>query len=90
MARKITSVEDTLTERQATHGNFEQYSSVVRELKDIIALAKNLHVVQQEALDQIMGKIARIIVGNPDEPDHWHDIAGYATLAEKWLRGDNK
>jgi len=42
----------------------------------------NLTLVQQEALANICQKIARIITGNPNHADNWHDIAGYATLAE--------
>lgn len=41
---------------------------------------------QCEALDMIQHKIGRILSGNPNEPDHWHDIAGYATLVENILR----
>jgi hypothetical protein len=39
--------------------------------------------MQREALDMILHKIARIVNGNPNETDHWHDIAGYATLVEQ-------
>ena len=35
---------------------------------------------QAEALDMIAHKIARILNGDPNHHDHWHDIAGYATL----------
>lgn len=41
---------------------------------------------QMEALEMIQHKIGRILSGNPNEPDHWHDIAGYATLVENILR----
>lgn len=44
---------------------------------------------QCEALDMIQHKIGRILSGNPNEPDHWHDIAGYATLVENILRTGN-
>jgi hypothetical protein len=30
-------------------------------------------------------KMSRILCGNPNEPDHWRDIAGYATLIENIL-----
>jgi hypothetical protein len=33
-----------------------------------------------EALEMICTKIARILSGNPNDPDHWKDIAGYAEL----------
>ncbi len=31
-------------------------------------------------------KISRIVTGDPEHPDNWHDIAGYATLAERECR----
>jgi hypothetical protein len=39
--------------------------------------------VQREALDHIAGKIGRIFSGQATFFDHWRDVAGYATLAEK-------
>lgn len=36
----------------------------------------------------ILHKIARIMNGDPDHIDHWHDIAGYATLIEWILTND--
>lgn len=47
---------------------------------------RGLDAVQAESLDMILHKIARIIVGDPSEADHWHDIAGYATLVEQHNR----
>jgi hypothetical protein len=35
---------------------------------------------QQEALEAISMKMARILSGNSFDPDHWHDVAGYASL----------
>jgi len=37
----------------------------------------------------IAHKIARIINGDPNHLDSWHDIAGYATLVEQELKNDN-
>jgi hypothetical protein len=42
---------------------------------------------QQEALDMICHKIGRIINGDPDYADSWHDIAGYAQLVADRLNG---
>ena len=33
----------------------------------------------------IVHKIGRILAGNPNHSDHWHDIAGYATLVDAQL-----
>lgn len=42
---------------------------------------------QQEALDMICHKIGRILNGDPDYADSWHDIAGYAQLVADRLNG---
>ena len=39
----------------------------------------------KEALEMISLKVARILNGDADVTDHWHDIAGYARLVEKRL-----
>jgi hypothetical protein len=44
-----------------------------------------LSAMQREALDMIAHKIARILNGNPDVHDHWHDIVGYASLVAENL-----
>ena len=36
----------------------------------------------------IVHKIARILAGDPNHADHWHDIAGYAILVEERIGQD--
>lgn len=74
---------DTLSERGTTHGDFTDNSRVSQELKAILHCENaNLTDVQREAIDMICHKLARIVCGNPNHKDHWHDIAGYAKLVE--------
>lgn len=77
MARK-----KILDEREKTHGDFSETAEIAQELKYIIHLTNGviLSQAQMEALEMICTKIARILSGNPYEPDHWKDIAGYAEL----------
>lgn len=84
------NLEDTLVDRKKTHGRFDNYANLTQALKEEVEAhsEKPLSRVQQEALDLIFGKIARIITGNPNEVDHWLDIAGYATLVVKHIKGD--
>lgn len=42
---------------------------------------------QREALEMIAHKIARILNGDPNYADSWHDVAGYATLVADRLQG---
>lgn len=81
-----SGVESTLVGRGKTHGNFLENSAVSQQLKRVLRNYASYHelpVHQQESLDMICHKIARIIAGDSDFADHWHDIAGYATLSEK-------
>lgn len=81
-------IQSTLTERGKTHGDFTQNSSVIQALKFDMQASANYNSLRphmREALEMIAHKIGRILCGNPNEPDHWKDIAGYATLVENIL-----
>jgi hypothetical protein len=78
-------IEALLVERGKTHGKFADQAEVAEMLKwclrqGIDASPNVYSPAQLFALDMFMHKIARIVMGNPNEPDHWLDIAGYATL----------
>lgn len=86
----MTDINKTLEERGKTHGNWHDQAWLCSWLKFLmrnnrIGKFEELSASQAEALDMIAVKISRILTGNPNEPDHWRDIAGYATLAEKEL-----
>jgi hypothetical protein len=83
----MTDINQTLEERQKTHGNFQDHAILSQSLKQAFnQFGKSiLEDDQQEAIDMILHKIARIGNGNPDTHDHWHDIAGYATLVANRL-----
>lgn len=86
----MADIEDTLAQRQQTHGYFPDVALTSHNIKYAMSTEPEwgkLTYYQREALTVIAQKIARILNGNPNEPDHWHDIAGYATLVEKELIG---
>jgi len=86
---KRLTVGETLEQRAATHGSFVGVACAAQTIKEVIARhSDNLNYPQTEALDMIASKIARICAGNSDEPDHWKDIAGYATLILNELEED--
>lgn len=77
----------TLADRGKTHGNFMDNSTIGMLLRCTWRAAPNwnrLSPVQQLALDEIALKIARILSAgsDPNNPEHWHDLAGYAILGE--------
>lgn len=77
--------DELLTEREKTHGKFSDTAYISQHLKyQVRHLSRSkLDTTKQEVLDMIMVKIARVLSGNPNEVDHWKDIAGYARLAEE-------
>lgn len=78
-------VQATLSTRQSSHGDFRENGRIMQTLKFVCRGGKNWETLpphQREALDMITHKIGRILSGNSDHADHWHDIAGYATLCE--------
>lgn len=75
-----------LEERGKAHGDWEKQSRLSFILKN--SLHENLPIGSypawvMEAVDTILTKISRAMCGNCFEPDHWADIAGYATLVQK-------
>ena len=77
-----------LAEREASHGDFADTARTAQSLKYVMHAGKNwsdLTMVQQEALDKIASKIARILSGDPKHKDHWLDVEGYARLVSEKL-----
>lgn len=76
--------EAILEEREKTHGKFAVTAQIAQKLKSVIINSnRSTSNQQEEALDMICSKIARILSGNPNIKDHWADIAGYAKLGEE-------
>lgn len=70
-----------LVEREKTHGSFSNVAQLAQNIKMTMRNSnRRINTAQEEALDLIATKIARIICGNPNEKDHWKDISGYALL----------
>lgn len=78
-------IKDTLTNREQKYGEFSNLSRISQELKNIIDENASLEDDKKEALEMICHKIARILNGDSDYVDNWHDIAGYATLIQDRL-----
>jgi hypothetical protein len=69
--------------REATHGPFSCTATIAQETKVLWRSApgwQGLSSRRREALEHIASKVARILSGNANEPDHWNDVSGYAEL----------
>ena len=78
-------IDTTLETRKKTHGDFTHVAYVCQSTKRLwrsFAKWDELSDVQKEGLEMIAHKVARILCGNPNESDHWHDVSGYATCVE--------
>lgn len=86
-------INSTLGERARTHGHFKSHAQICQCLTGFARSSHGWHSlndVQRESLEMVFHKIARILNGNPNVHDHWHDIAGYATLAAKEIEDEDK
>lgn len=81
-------VEATLNERGKRYGEFAEHARIAQELKHVMRSKVGWDALspdKKEALEMVAHKVARILNGDPNYADSWHDIAGYATLVEKKL-----
>lgn len=82
------NVEETLNERGARYGDFTDHAIIAQGLQDLMRDTQGwsrLGAVKKQALTVIADKIARILSGDPNYIDNWHDIQGYARLVEERL-----
>ena len=91
----MADITETLQERGKRYGKFTGHAECTQDLKQVITehlnvRRKTLAPDQQEALDMICHKVGRIINGDPDYADSWHDIAGYAQLVADRLNGTDR
>lgn len=92
------SVEATLAQRGSRYGDFTDHArlcqALMLEMQEFkpegtpaggLTKWEQLSPVQRQALTVIADKIARILSGDPNYDDNWHDIQGYAKLVEDRL-----
>lgn len=97
----MSNIQDTLNERGNRYGDFTDHAAIAQGLQKVMQRAQRkspvigndarplawdcLTDVQRQALTVIADKIARILSGDPNYADNWHDIQGYAQLVEERL-----
>lgn len=81
----MNEIEETIKDRHEKYGDFIEFSNKWYAIKDAVlheGKGFRLDSYQGFALEMIILKIARIVNGDPNLVDNWHDIAGYARLVE--------
>lgn len=84
-----SNIDTTLTERGSRYGEFTEHALYTQDLKRAMQrVPANWHKLsddKKEALEMVVHKIGRILNGDPEYIDSWHDIIGYVRLVEKNL-----
>lgn len=89
----MSEVDKTLQQRGARYGDFGARAKITQELKRTMRESPNwaqLSDDKKEALEMIANKIGRILNGDPEYHDSWHDIIGYTRLVEQTLTPDHE
>lgn len=89
----MTDINETLAVRESRYGDYMEVAAIAQNIKFVMQQTANwnqLEPDQLESLDMIANKIGRILNGDPNYDDSWHDIAGYATLVAERLRKLNE
>lgn len=85
-------IHATLTERGSRYGVYTGHAQITQAIKYAMKASPTskwaeLADDQKETLEMIAHKMGRILNGDPNYHDSWHDIVGYATLtADEILR----
>lgn len=77
-----STIETTLAERGSRYGVFQDHARITQEIKLAMRQGKwnDLAHDQKECLEMLAHKIGRILNGDPNYHDSWHDIVGYTKL----------
>lgn len=78
-----SNIDQTLAERGARYGEFDEHARITQNIKRAMIDSHNwtkLSDDKKEALDMVAHKIGRILNGDPEYHDSWHDLVGYAKL----------
>lgn len=76
-------IDQTLRARGERYGSFHEHARVTQLLKSAMTEGVNwcgMDPDMKESLEMIQHKIGRILNGDPQYHDSWHDIVGYAKL----------
>lgn len=85
----LDSIDNTLAQRGSRYGDFEEHARITQAIKSAMVDSINWPLLgdnQKECLEMVAHKIGRILNGDPDYHDSWHDIIGYVRLVEKTLK----
>lgn len=89
---RMAEMQSTLQARGSRYGDFSENAEIADALLTVMQSGAgvptnwaDLDAVKRQALVNIAGKLSRILSpsADPEYRDNWHDIQGYAKLAEE-------
>lgn len=87
----MNAIDETLKERGVRYGAFIEHARVTQNIKRAMHDSKNWQLLdddKRESLEMLAHKIGRILNGDPNYHDSWHDIIGYTKLVADTLTPD--
>jgi hypothetical protein len=88
-----SAVDATLQQRGNRYGEYKDHARITWNIKRAMEDSPNwpsLEDYQKEALCMVAHKVARILNGDPNYADNWHDIQGFCKLVEDRLPSATK
>ena len=82
------SVHDTLDQREKSYGSYPENCKLTQDMKYIMRSHhgwSSMSPQAKQSMEMIVYKMARLITGDHDHKDSWHDIGGFALLIEQDL-----
>lgn len=80
----MSDIDATLAERGTRYGKYTEHARITQSLKRVMQAEPKwaeLTDDQRETLEMVAHKIGRILNGDPQYHDSWHDIVGYGKLS---------
>lgn len=85
----MADIDATLAERGTRYGSYPEHARITQSIKRAMVDSPNwskLSDDKKEALEMLAHKIGRILNGDPEYHDSWHDIIGYTKLVADTLQ----
>lgn len=88
----MDDIGKTLEERGKRYGDFLTHAMITQDIKRAMNQGHwpDLSDDQRECLEMLAHKIGRILNGDPNYHDSWHDMVGYARLVADRLAEDQQ
>jgi len=92
MMQQQQGMQQTLTKRGHKYGDYKEMARCAQHLKEVVRQFRNpvMDEYKQESLEMICLKMARILCGDHNYFDSWHDIEGYAKLVSDRLTSERE